>query len=702
MVCKIWNENNKEKFISLVTPVSGRNDLFVETIKSIREQTSKDFEWIITDDTSDAEERSRIFDSVEKFAVENPHIQTTYIFTKPRLYQSKNVNQGLRLAAGKFIHILHSDDLIHPDTIDYEIQYLKNYPDCACLYYKETLFYDKPNLQYKEGISFVCPKLFLDIDYLLGHPLPSATVFNRELLFNTSLMDSRFKFICDFDLFFSFTKEAIKAKKFFIYSNASFIGWRRHGASVSTSDMQFHREHLKLMKKIFFSEFNQKSPLIEKPDLINYVIRAYHSRILRIFEFFIDGNKHLYLKDLPELMKIHAKEHKFYNKIRYLSKKFKFPQNLKNKIYNNIRKKHIFSYVNLKPEDIPKGRVLNITNQKESPFDYTINCTFDNEFNLYDKREIIKDFDTILLSNFYFNRYAKRTLNEVIKYINKEQNLIITLYDNMFLSAADAMRFISDKYKNRFELISHKAYSDEKHILVYKCIESYKPESNGLTIVLSLDEHDRQYIERFIGIIKKQNFENYEILILQKNDVWQHGFVSDDRISFLNRDLIDGDVKNYIAKVSKFDDILFIYEGIMLSDKLKEDIDKRGLVYEIMLPHKINADNERLNDYYYMKGTIKHPLSYSDFSDFSIIEPNAYFIKKQVLKAFDFDDTYDEQNIKFSQQAHEKNFIVEIIDTNFTDTTGKMEELPFIPYKNPLYEQLYDKIAINGKIYEQH
>ena len=59
MILKIWNESNKEKFISLVTPVTGRSDLFAETIKSINTQTSKDFEWIITDDTADVKERKK-------------------------------------------------------------------------------------------------------------------------------------------------------------------------------------------------------------------------------------------------------------------------------------------------------------------------------------------------------------------------------------------------------------------------------------------------------------------------------------------------------------------------------------------------------------------------------------------------------------------------------------------------------------------
>ena len=698
MVCQIWNESEKEKFISLVTPVSGRFDLFVETIKSISLQTSKDFEWIVTDDTADIEERNRNFDAVKKFALENPLIQTTYIFTKPRLYQSKNVNQGLRHAAGNFVHILHSDDLIHPDTIDYEIQYLKKYPDCACLYYKETLFYDKPNLQYKDGISFVCPKLFLDIDYLLGHPLPSATVFSRELLFNTSLMDSRFKFICDFDLFFSFTKEAIKAKKFFIYSNASFIGWRRHDASVSTSDMQFHREHLKLMKKIFFLEFNQKTPLIEKPDLINYVIRAYHSRILRIFEFFIDGNKHLYLKDLPELIKIHSKEHNFYNKIRSLSKKFKFPQNLKNKIYNRIKKQHIFSYVNLKPEDIPTGKVLNITNYKESSFDYNLNCTFDNEFNLHDKKEIIKQFNTVVLSNFYFNRYARRTLNEVIKYINKNQDFVITIYDNMFFNAQSAIEFIQKKYKNKFELICNKSYSNDRHVIVYKCVQSCEQTCKGLTIALLLNEHNKQYVEKFEEKIKKQGFSNYEILIFEQNSKWRNNAVFSDRIRILNKNETGCDIREYTWKNAAFEDILFIQEGIMPSDFLNHDMKARGMLYDVMLPHIINQDSERVNDYYYMKGSLKHPLSYTDYSDFSIIEPNAYFIKKHILKDLFFNNS-DEENIKFSMDIHKRGDIVEIIDTDFVDTTNKLEELPFIPYKNPLYEQLYDKIAIDGKIY---
>ena len=102
--------------MSIVVPVHGRISLFIDTMNSLEKQTSKDFEIIVTDDSSDENERNEVKKIVNEFKRDD--IPVNYMFTEPNLGQSKNTNQGLKEAKGKYIRILHSDDLIRKDCIE--------------------------------------------------------------------------------------------------------------------------------------------------------------------------------------------------------------------------------------------------------------------------------------------------------------------------------------------------------------------------------------------------------------------------------------------------------------------------------------------------------------------------------------------------------------------------------------------------------
>ena len=104
---------------SVIVPTCGRVSLFTETLDSLAQQTYRDFEVVVSDDSPQEEDRRFIRHAVEKFTLSSGH-RAKYVHSAPRLGQAVNTNQGLSAASGDLLRILHSDDLLRGDALECE------------------------------------------------------------------------------------------------------------------------------------------------------------------------------------------------------------------------------------------------------------------------------------------------------------------------------------------------------------------------------------------------------------------------------------------------------------------------------------------------------------------------------------------------------------------------------------------------------
>lgn len=107
--------------ISIVIPYHGRLSLFKETLESLRKQSFKDFEVVISDDTNDTENIKMLIDSYSDL-----HIK--YVKSSINLGAISNTLQGINNASNNFIHILHTDDILSPNCIQFEQELINKYP----------------------------------------------------------------------------------------------------------------------------------------------------------------------------------------------------------------------------------------------------------------------------------------------------------------------------------------------------------------------------------------------------------------------------------------------------------------------------------------------------------------------------------------------------------------------------------------------
>lgn len=127
-----------KELVTVVIPTYNRAKYIEETIKSVIGQKYPNIEIIVIDDGST--------DNTEQ-VVSKYRSQLTYIHQE-NSERGASRNHGLRLAKGKFIAFLDSDDLWLPDKISQELEMLQNNP-AAGVVYSDALSIDANGRQLK-------------------------------------------------------------------------------------------------------------------------------------------------------------------------------------------------------------------------------------------------------------------------------------------------------------------------------------------------------------------------------------------------------------------------------------------------------------------------------------------------------------------------------------------------------------------------
>lgn len=226
--------------ISVVIPVHGRADLLGETLASLAQQTFRDFEVIVTDDSDTAPERAEIRRQIDDYAQRIPRLQ--YLFTEPRLYQAPNTNQGLAAARGKYLRILHSDDLLAPRALEIEHGLLEKYERRIgvlthwLLRFKE----EPPAWRQDPEIIFQDPARFFRLRAFAG-PLPTSVIMRREIYDEIGGMQPDLRFFCDSEYFMRWSAWLHRHGLQLVELTPGLVGWRVHENHLTAQswDLEF-------------------------------------------------------------------------------------------------------------------------------------------------------------------------------------------------------------------------------------------------------------------------------------------------------------------------------------------------------------------------------------------------------------------------------------------------------------------------------
>jgi glycosyltransferase involved in cell wall biosynthesis len=251
--------------VSVIIPTHNRNTSLRRAIQSVLDQTFKDYEIIIVDDTLAAME---ISDNYLLY----PNIRFLHALETP--YPAVSRNAGIKVSRGKYIAFLDDDDIWYPDKLMKQIVFLKQHP--------------KIGLVCSNGIEgkdlYIKRKIINRYDMLpqeiIGDfVVTSSCVIRRDLLEKTGLYN-KLSLCEDYDFsirFAAITQIYYDHAPLFEYTiSKNSIQKRNHGSYVT-----YHQNVIKVMENL--QEFLKINHL-EKPEtsfLIRY--RIFNEKIIVVW-----------------------------------------------------------------------------------------------------------------------------------------------------------------------------------------------------------------------------------------------------------------------------------------------------------------------------------------------------------------------------------------------------------------------------------
>lgn len=110
-----------EMFVTVFTPTYNRGYILTKAYESLKNQTNKNFEWIIVDDGS----TDNTNELVRKWQIDNNNFKLKYYFQK-NSGKHIAINYAVKVANGELFLILDSDDFLRADAIELIINYSKD------------------------------------------------------------------------------------------------------------------------------------------------------------------------------------------------------------------------------------------------------------------------------------------------------------------------------------------------------------------------------------------------------------------------------------------------------------------------------------------------------------------------------------------------------------------------------------------------
>ena len=185
---------NLYPYISIITVVKNGEKYLEETIKSVINQTYKNYEYIVIDGGS----KDKTLDIIKKYS---DKIDYWVSETDKGLYDA--FNKGMQLAKGDFIEIINSDDVYLSKTLEILKKYINNNPNI------DFIFGSVKNT----GVCFMA----------IGQKFFTAGVFTQVILQVfllkkihklVGLYNLKYKYHADYDYFF---RMIVKKKLLGIY-----------------------------------------------------------------------------------------------------------------------------------------------------------------------------------------------------------------------------------------------------------------------------------------------------------------------------------------------------------------------------------------------------------------------------------------------------------------------------------------------------
>lgn len=248
--------------VSVLTPAYNRESFIAEAVDSVLRQTYKNIEYIVVDDGSS----DGTFEILQKYESAGKLKLLTHPNRENR-GQSAALNIGLRAATGDYIVILDSDDLLHPEKIQKQVEFLEKNPEVGMVYGQamaiaedgRELYPIPPDNHVEHGDP---NRLLLDCYMALpGGAMVRKSVFDRVGFFEESFRAGQ-----DHDMVVRLAEAAP-----FAYMKGTVFYYRKHEGSISNRGLETRwRTGFEILRRAAARYPYKRSTIRKRQALLNY------------------------------------------------------------------------------------------------------------------------------------------------------------------------------------------------------------------------------------------------------------------------------------------------------------------------------------------------------------------------------------------------------------------------------------------------
>ena len=249
-------DNILKELVSIVIPLFNSKNFILATLKSVIQQTYKNFEIILVDDCSNDNSLSLI----KSFKNKNKKIKINILSSNLKSgCPSIPRNIGIKAAKGKYIAFLDSDDIWHPEKLALQINALKKSKSYMCSTFSLDFRDDDYKKYLKKNIKNNNYQFISLFDQMIKYRTPTSSILIHAKIAKKHLFDE--------NLFYK-GKEDLKN---------SLLMHSKYGPSIKCyNNLLFYRNHQNQTSK-------KKVSMFCKTIYILLFTKLYKANFLRLF-----------------------------------------------------------------------------------------------------------------------------------------------------------------------------------------------------------------------------------------------------------------------------------------------------------------------------------------------------------------------------------------------------------------------------------
>lgn len=259
------NSMMEKPLVSVLVVTYNSDEYIEETLDSVKNQTYQNLELIVTDDGS----TDNTISKVEQWLSVNSNrfVNSTVVTVDKNTGVSANYNRGVRSCNGEWIKNVDGDDLLLPNCIEDNVQYVGEHSEINVLFSDlllwkfEGQWVKKPyndSEKLKEFGKLTCEEQLLSIAQY--NVLPSQTCFVRACLLRENPYNEQYVGIEDYPMWFHLIKSHNK-----VYFMDKFTALYRVCESTTVSNQRFFSPFYLASFRTFF--WNELAPFLKSNNL---------------------------------------------------------------------------------------------------------------------------------------------------------------------------------------------------------------------------------------------------------------------------------------------------------------------------------------------------------------------------------------------------------------------------------------------------